>query len=230
MICVLTDPRRPVHLLSTLRSLDESATDTNKIVVVDGSYSPELSSTWRAELAPKPAGARNTQNRWSTWRAFELAVAAEDDLLFFEDDVTGCPSAALYAETLRVPDDCAFLSLYAPWGDASFPPGIWRYHASKFSFCQALKVPLHTCRVLVEARDEMAASACGGSDECIGEIGGRRDWLVGVHYPGLFQHVGAFSVVSGDRTLAGNRHSRAWLADIDAMKLRRSPGEFDHYR
>ncbi len=221
MIVVLTDPRRPEYLAKTLASVDQSATDPNKIVLVDG---PEIAvpASWRCIAAPKPASAPSRQNRWTTWRAFELAAEAQEDLLLFEDDVQGCLNAVLYAETLPVPADCAFLSLYVPWGDASFMPGIWRYHSANFSFCQALKVPLRTCRAFADARTEMEASASGGSDECMREVGGRRDWLVGVHYPGLFQHVGMSSLVSGEGGLFGARHSRAWIADIDAIRFRRS--------
>lgn len=220
MIVVLTDPRRTEYLAQTLASVDQSATDPQRIVLVDG-LSVSAPDTWRVVAAPKPASASPRQNRWTTWRAFELAAEAGEDLLLFEDDVQGCLNATAYAETLPVPVDCAFLSLYAPWGDASFMPGIWRYHSANFSFCQALKVPLRTCQVLAEARQEMETSASGGSDECIREIGGRREWLVGVHYPGLFQHVGMSSLINGEG-LFGSRHSHAWLADIDAMRLRRS--------
>ncbi len=221
MIVVLTDPRRPEYLAQTLASVDQSATDSNRIVLVDGPV-VAAPSPWRVISAPKPVSSLPKQNRWTTWRAFELAADAQEDLLLFEDDVQGCPNAVLYAETFPVPGDCAFISLYAPWGDASFMPGIWRYHSANFSYCQALKIPLRTCREFADARVEMETSKSGGSDECMREVGGRRDWLVGVHYPGLFQHVGMSSLVSGEGGLFGARHSRAWLTDTDAMRLRRS--------
>lgn len=233
MIVVLTDPRRGEHLAATLASVDSSATSELRVVLVDGaSNSVTVRPGWVVVGAPKPPGRPRTENRWSTWAAFEAAVAAGEDLLFFEDDVVGCPNAVRYAEELPVPRDCAWLSLYAPWGDISFPHGIWRRPAAQFVFCQALKVPLATCRELAGARAEMEAHALGGSDECMAAVGGRRDWLVGYHYPGLFQHVGHASLVSADRTLMGPRSSRAWLCDVDAMRLRRQPGSAlpDHFR
>jgi len=219
VIAVLTDPRRPQHLAATLAGIDSSAASRARVVVVDGAAAPDLPPGWRAELAPKPPRTRPAENKWATWRAFELAAAAGEDLLFFEDDVAGCPGAAAYAEEVRVPTDCALLMLYAPWGDGAFPPRIWRYHASQFSFCQALKIPLPTCQKLAAARREMERLEEGGSDECIRAIGGDLDWLVGMHVPGLYQHVGMKSIVSGDRDLGGHRTSRCWLTDQPASDL-----------
>lgn len=230
MIVVLTDPRRPEHLPATLASLDGSGADRNRIVVVDGEDLPRgLPVGWKTVRAPKPRGVSPRENRWSTWRAFELAAEAGEDLLFFEDDVLGSPNAVRYAELLKVPTDCAWVMLYAPWGDASFPYGIGRFHADRFSFCQALKIPLQTCRLLAAARGEMEVSRSGGSDECMRQIGARRDWLFGVHWPGLFQHVGVESVVS-NQSLRGDRTSRAWFAGMDAMSLLPGPRGGNIYR
>lgn len=221
MIVVLTDQRRREHLAATLADVDACAASPRRVVLVDGIEAPPVPSGWEVVLAPKPADARPTENRWTTWRAFELARAAGEDLIFLEDDVKACPGAALYVEQFAVPADTALVLFYAPWGDATMPWGLWRIHASRFSFCQALKVPLRTCITLCEARSEMETCVTPGSDECIREIGAARDWLIGVHYPGLYQHVGFTSIVSGDRTLLGSRASRAWLTDQNAEILHR---------
>jgi len=229
VIVVLTDQRRHDHLAATLIDVDSSASDKTRIVLVDGAEPPEVPAGWRAICAPKPLHAPATENRWTTWQAFELAVEAREDLLFLEDDVKGCPGAAKYAEEFSVPADCAFVMFYAPWGDATMPWSLFRIHAAQFSFCQALKVPLRTCRALHDARAEMVACPTPGSDECIRAIGAARNWMIGVHYPGLYQHVGAQSLVSGDRHLFGSRTSRAWMAGDDAAILTR-PFWRDGYR
>jgi len=221
VIVVLTDQRRSEHLAATLIDVDSSAIDQNRVVLVDGTEPPPVRPGWRVVCAPKPAHAPATENRWTTWRAFELACEAQEDLLFIEDDVKGCPGAAKYAGEFTVPPDCAFVMFYAPWGDATMPWCLFRIHAAQFSFCQALKVPLRTCQILCDAHAEMKTCSTPGSDECIREIGAARDWMVGVHYPGIYQHVGVQSLVSGDRNLLGNRSSRAWLTGDDAAILLR---------
>ena len=88
MIVVLTDPRRTEYLASTLASVDQSATDPARIVLVDGAAA-SAPDPWRVVSYPKPITAPPRQNRWTTWRAFELAAEASEDLLMFEDDVQG---------------------------------------------------------------------------------------------------------------------------------------------
>ena len=234
MIVVLTCPRPAGadYLGGTVEDVDSSATEKRKVIVADApsfDLPPGWEGRgWSASLVTKPAAARPRENKWAFWHALELALVVGEDLLFFEDDVRASPRAVLYAETLPVPADCAVVSLYAPWGDATHMPGIWRMHASNFSFCQALKIPARTVRALVDARAEMEASPQGGSDEMVREIGERRDWLVGFHLPGLFQHVGAESAVMGAREALGTgRSSRAWAADIDAFRFRSGR---DYYR
>lgn len=219
MIAVLTivHPQR-TYLERTLQGIDESATSAHKVVVVDGQYPPDVPAGWSVELAPKPSFAAPTENKHTTWRAFELAVEAGEDLVFFEDDLLFCKNAVRYIETFQVPSDCAFTLFYAPWGDASMR-GTWRIHAARYDFAQALKVPLDTCKTLVSLKSTMITSRLGGSDENLRILGTPRGWKIGVHYPGLVQHVGDFSAAS-QGLLRGSRCSQAWAGPaFDALTL-----------
>jgi hypothetical protein len=221
VIVVLTDPRRGEYLSATMSGVDQYApTGERRVLVVDGVIAPDVQlGGWEVHLAPKPAHARAGENRWSTWAAFELAARAGENLVFLEDDVVGSPGAAARAVSIAVPSDCAFLMLYAPWGDVWFPGTIWRFPAGGFSYCQALKLPLRTLRELVLARGEMEAMSGAGSDDCIRVIGERLGWLVGVHYPGLYQHVGERSLAAPHMTLE-SRTSDAWAGpDFDVRTL-----------
>jgi len=191
------------------------------VVVVDGDAPPAAAvrDGWEIHLAPKPAVARPGENRWSTWAALELAARAGENLVFLEDDARGSPGAAARACSLVVPSDCALVMLYAPWGDEWFPRSIWRVPAQIFSYCQALKIPLRTLRELEHARPEMENMKGGGSDDCIRAIGKRRGWMIGVHYPGLYQHVGERSLAAPHMTLE-SRTSNAWAGpDFDVRCL-----------
>ena len=109
---------------------------------------------------------------------------------------------------------------YAPWADSSMQSGVWRIHINNYNFAQCLKVPLRTCKILSNMRKDMEASREGGIDEILRVLGGPLDWKVGVHYPGLVQHIGSYSAVGETRTLRGYRSSRSWMgADFDAMSL-----------
>lgn len=229
MIAVLTDPRRRDHLVATLSCVDSSASGERRLIVVDGTSLPDepaayaKANGWETLFAPKPGEASPASNKHATWAAFAAAAASWEDLLFLEDDVVGSPNAAKYACAFTVPKDCAWVLMYAPWGDESMPWGVARFHTSSFSYCQALKIPHRTLMELTGARAEMAYDRSGASDDCMRDAGARRDWLFGVHYPGLFQHVGADnSLVSGpdDAALATpGRVSKAWLGEVDARAL-----------
>jgi hypothetical protein len=225
VIVVLTDLRRPEYLRATLAAADAAGAASQARAVVadapDGLVGHELAG-WPVVYAPKPAGAWRTVNKWSTWAAFELALGRGEDLVFLEDDVMPCARALEYAAALEVPPDCAWVSLYAPWGDGKIPFGIWRFPAVRFTYCQALKIPLRTLRALVAARGEMERAPVGGSDESMALIGRARRWHYGTHYPSLFQHVGERSSVSELQHHPEQRVSRAWPGPgFDAMELKR---------
>lgn len=217
MIAVLTC-RRPVdHLAETLRGIDASATDPNRVVVMDGTEPPPVPTGWRVVLAPKPDWEWHIHNRFPFWACLEQAAAAGEDLLFFEDDVTFCVNAVRYAERFVVPDSLAMVSLYVPFGDVATPPQIAVSDIHHFAFFQGAKIPLRTCRALVEAKPEMVQSRMGGSDTCVGIIGHARGWKVGTHYPSIVQHVGEHSVVS--QRVIPERISRCFDPNLDAMTL-----------
>lgn len=226
MIVVLTDLRRDRYLAATLAGVDESATG-RRVVIVDGDATPPVPPGWEVSFSAKPPGAHPRENRWATWDAFELAAAAGEDLVFLEDDVSGCPGAAEYAERLRIPDDCAFMTLFDPWIGTRFG-GIARLPGRAFNYCQALKFPLRTVRELVVARPEMEAIRRAGSDDCIRAIATPRRWLFGVHVPGLYEHVGAESVVSPAGSLVG-RTAASWMGQIHVRHLAPKPYGFDLY-
>lgn len=218
MIAVLTC-RRPVdHLPATLREIDASATERNRVVVVDGESAPYVPSGWTAKLAPKPAWDYKIHNRFPFWACMEAAVDAGEDLVFFEDDISLCVNGARYAEQFIVPDELALVSLFAPFAD--MPPGGPHIAVScikHFAFFQGAKIPLRTCRALVDAKAEMAASRLGGSDTCVGIIGHRRGWKYGTQWPSIVQHVGEHSVVTG--APVPGRIARSFDRNLDALTL-----------
>lgn len=225
MIVVITTarPDGSSHLADTLHAIDSSATSERRVVLVDSADALDVPSGWTVINFTKPPQAKRGQNKWITWRAFELAAEADEDLLFFEDDLALCRGAARYIERLAVPDDLAFVSLYDPYGDANDgrPWGLWRARMHVYHYCQALKVPLRTCRILAAGIDEMRGCLrFGGSDDTLRDFGQPRNWMCAIHVPGLVQHVGAKSCV-GTQGLEGARVSRSYPGDEwDAGQLR----------
>jgi hypothetical protein len=222
MIAVLTCQRPVSHLADTIRGIDASATERNRVVVVDGESVDDVPPHWSVKFAPKPAWDYKIHNRFPFWACLELAVDAGEDLLFFEDDVTFCVNAVRYAEQFVVPDGLALVSKIAPLGD--MPPGgphVAVHDIKHFAFLQGAKIPLRTCQSLMIARGEMQASRLGGSDTCVGIIGHRRGWKYGVHWPSIVQHVGDYSVVSQCHN--PGRIARSFDASLDALTLPLAP-------
>ncbi len=219
MIAVLTAPRITSYLERTLAGIDASARSTNKVVICDGEV-PALPAGWRAEPFVRPVP--HAHNKWACWRAFDLAVEAQEDLTLFEDDLSLCKNAALVIEDYAVPDDIAFMLFYAPW--STLPPAIWRAHINAYVYAQCLRIPLRSLKTLCELRPQMEACRLGGSDETIKAVTMPLNWYWGMHSPGLVQHIGADSAV-GNGFLRGSRISRDYPGDsFDALSLRR-----DHY-
>lgn len=224
MIVVITTarPDGSSHLADTLRAIDSSATSERRVVLVDGDAVPSVPPEWSVSNFQKPPN-KGGQNKWVTWRAFELASEAGEDLLFFEDDIALCKGAVRYMERMEVPRDVAFVSLYDPYGGTvdGRPWGLWRARMHVYSYCQALKVPLRTCRILAAGVDEMRETLrFGGSDDTLRDFGRPRNWLYAIHVPGLVQHVGVKSCV-GTQGLEGSRVSRSYPGDhFNALSLR----------
>ncbi len=216
MICVLTCPRPVNYLPATLRSIDASAKSKNRIVVVDGDYLPKDTTGWQVVYAPKPSWDYRIHNRFPFWRCLELAVEADEDLVFFEDDVLLCKNGAAYIESYKIPNGLAFVSFFSPELRASdcIATGL---PIKNFAFLQGCKFPLETCKKLVEMKSAMVSSQLGGSDNCVGKVGNELGWKYGIHCPSIVQHVGRESVVSGVDT---NRVSPTFRNDLDAMTIR----------
>jgi hypothetical protein len=219
---VVTTCDRSEYLQQTLDAIDLSATG-RKVLVADRCEPPARAGWEVSHVPPRPSFARPRENKWCLWHAFDLAAAAGEDLLFFQDDLALCRNAVRYVQRLAVPDDVALVSLFAPFGDSTMPHGLWRSKCHVYMYCQAVKFPLRTVRELAAARQEMADQLNrGGDDDALQVLGSARGWLYAVHYPSIVQHVGAKSSVS-DATLVGCRVSRAFPGvDFDAETLHHS--------
>jgi hypothetical protein len=205
------------YLRATLDSIDASARDTNKLVFVDGAEPLPLPDGWRSVCMRRPG--ERAENRWTAWGAIRVAAAGDEDLLLCEDDIRFCRNGAARAETVPIPDDVAFLSYFAPFGDMTMVEGIWRTGMTTFGYAQCLRLPARTCRELADADQEMRDCPVGMTDAVLRAIGVRRRWRYGVHYPGIVQHVGEVSAI-GTGSLDGCRVSRAYPGDeYDAHSL-----------
>ena len=199
------------YLQATLASIDASARDKHKVLFVDGSaYLTDAPPGWEQRITPRPCV--RAENRWPAWSAIRESVEHSEDLLLCEDDIKFCRNGVARAETVPIPDDVAFLSYFAPFGDLTMSEGIWRTSMTTFGYAQCLRLPLRTLRALIEKRWEMTDASNGTTDGVLRAMGVRRGWKYGVHYPGLVQHVGAVSAI-GTAGLVGRRVSRAYPGD-----------------
>lgn len=219
MIAIVTAARDgKSYLRDTISYVNSSASDHMRFLFVDGAEAI-YSTGWTTVNAPKPDGCPR-QNKWTAFAAVYLAADMSQDLILLEDDVRFCRNGMHRAEITNVPSDVAFLSLFAPFGDMTMPEGIWRASMANYGYAQALKIPLRTCVEIANNKSEMTDSRFGTTDGVLRDMGVKRGWLYGVHYPGLAQHVGETSVVSPGSKLDGRRISNAYPGDdFDAMSL-----------
>ena len=217
MICVLTNGVRPERLLSTLADVESSARG-RKAIVVDGDFQISRNG-WEVVHYRGPKVGR--QNKWVFWECLRVAAAADEDLVYVEDDASASKSAFAYIERFHeVPSDCAFASYYSPTGELHALPGHLRQQCSVFAYAVCLKVPLRTVKQLLDLTPEMEASRFGGCDDVLRALLGPRKHLAALHYPSLVQHVGDQSTVSDGATLGGDRSSRNWRGrGFDALSL-----------
>lgn len=229
MIIVPTCPRPDgaSYLEQTISDIDESARGRREILVDADSGEIDLSGSkfveWRIRhlrswSEPHPAG----ENKWVVWQALRIAIQRNEDLILLQDDLHLARGAAVWMEDFPVPADLAWVSFYAPQGDALMVPSLARWHCQHFNYCQALKIPLRTLRALREPEivREMAVHRMGGDDETLRHFGDRFDWKFGVIYPGPVQHVGAVSAVGNGDLRSMSRYSRAFSGrDFDFRNL-----------
>jgi hypothetical protein len=213
VIAVLTHPRPgPSYLAATLASTDESA-QGRRIVVTD---SPALPCAWKVDAFKRPDTV-TPDNRWTLWRAFNLAYECGEDLIAVEDDVQWCKSGARAAEMLAVPHDVAWVSLFDVGAGPVMPHGLWTSrNAGGFMFAQAIKFPLRTCALMRRMGCDLYDRV--GSDSQLAALGGMLGLSYAIHVPSLVQHVGAVSSV-GNVGLEG-RTSPSWRADFDPSTMR----------
>lgn len=212
MIAVLTHPRPGAsYLADTLASTDASA--TGRRVVVSDSLEPvgELPPGWELAAFERPA-TPTPDNRWTLWRALEIAAESGDDLIAVEDDVRWCKNGARFAEVLPVPGDVAWVSLFDVGSTWEMGHGLWTSRRPEnFIYAQAIKFPHRTCLVLKRLGCAMFDRV--GSDSQLGALGMWLGLSYAVFVPSLVQHVGAVSAV-GNSGLEG-RQSRSWREDFD---------------
>jgi hypothetical protein len=215
MIVVLTCNREQPYVEETLRQIEESAKG-RKVILVDGKSFPPREG-WEIVCRPRPV--IPPQNKWTAWEAFRLAAEAEEDLVFFEDDLEFCKNAPAFIESFPIPDDVGFTVFFSPWLTREQPLGLWRIHPHAYIMAQAMKFPLRTVKKLHEARrapiwDE--ARCFGGFDEILRHIVISMGLRLGIFNPGLVQHVGAVSLV-GNGDLQGMRVAKNYAGkDTDA--------------
>lgn len=216
MIAVLTHPRNGISYLNdTIASTDESA--TGKRIVISDSLRV-ISCAWPVESFERPLTAF-PDNRWSLWRAFNLAYESGEDLIAVEDDVKWCRNGARHAEMLPVPHDVAWVSLFDVGSGPTMPHGLWTSRkAGGFMFAQAIKFPHRTCALM--RRTGCTNHDRVGSDSQLAAIGDMLGLSYAVHVPSIVQHVGAISAV-GNGGLEG-RTSSTWKAEFDPTMVYRT--------
>lgn len=234
MIVVLTC-RRPdgsnKYVRETVRQIDESAKGERRILLSDG----PLDDDWRPpsdwEIVYKNRPVIQPQNKWVAWTAFEMAAEANEDLVFFEDDLEFSKNAPGFISKFKVPNDVEFIVFYTPWFTHEIPIGLWRIHAGCYMMAQAMKFSASTAKLLAAARYEsiwQEAMALGGLDEILRHIASTNRWRYGIFHPGIVQHIGENSVV-GNGPLRGMRSARNYAGkDLDPHDLRQAGlGYFD---
>jgi hypothetical protein len=214
VIAVLTHPRPGgvSYLGDTLASIDRSARGRRVVISDVSAHRPELPPPWELEAFDRPASVV-PQNKWALWRGMRIALEAGEDLVTFEDDVLLCRNGAVQAETLAVPPDVAWLSLYDPWFDTRCPHGLWRSRALTFMYAQAMKFPLRSLELLLLFNP--ISHDRTGADDLLASLGRMLGLTYAVHVPSIAQHVGAVSAV-GNGDLA-DRTSRSFRADYNPL-------------
>ena len=225
MIVVLTS-RRPqgknAYVGETLRQIDESASKERRVLLSDGPLDDDFKVPVGWEVVFKQRPVIPPQNKWVAWTAFEMAAEANEDLVFFEDDLEFCKNAPGYIAKFKVPDDLNFIVFYTPWLTHEQPIGLWRIHAGSYVMAQAMKFPVRTCKELAATRNSelwTQGVMLGGLDEILRHIATEKRWRYGIFNPGIVQHIGENSVV-GNGPLRGMRSAKNYAGkDLDPHDL-----------
>lgn len=179
MIAILTSPRAVDYFTATCRAVIEQSPASRVVVVADGCdvvVPPEWSVIHRTR----------TSHADAMWEAFRAAAAADEDLVFLEDDVRLARGALQYIESHRFPEHLAFVQFWNRWmGRAPWA----LYETSNMETLQGLlcvKFPSSTVRALAEVKPaksdpELALRIA---------LAGKR---YGMHVPDLAWHVGETS-------------------------------------
>ncbi len=220
MIVVLTcNNRGQSYVEETLCQIEENAKG-RKVILVDGDSFPPREG-W--EIACQPRQVIPPQNKWTAWEAFKLAANAEEDLVFFEDDLEFCKNAPSFIESFKVPDDLGFVVFFSPWLTKDQPLGLWRIHPHAYIMAQAMKFPLRSVKKLLTARTApiwQEVMNQGGFDEVLRHVAISMKMRFGIMNPGLVQHIGAVSLV-GNGDLKGIRVAQNYGGkSLDACKLK----------
>lgn len=209
MIAILTTDRPGVsYLAQTIADVDSSATGAR--VVISDAGNPDVPAHWETcwFRKPAPSAPGRNENKWSTWRAFELAALYGEDLVVLEDDIRLCHRAAERMDRFVMPSDLAFVSFFANHGG---PPGLARWRPHAFQLAQAVKYSLATCRTLLSLRGEITGGDRTGEAH-VARIAAELGWMFGIYHPSLVQHVGAVSSIG-----SGFNTSPSWRGlDWDA--------------
>ncbi|HEU0081832.1 MAG TPA: hypothetical protein VFQ87_03095 [Bradyrhizobium sp.] len=247
IVVVLTTPKRPQYLAQTLRDLDACGGHAipRRVVAVDGPLRDVLKLRalprgW--ELMQVGPGGRGNRECFANVCRKVAAMPGAGDLLFFEDDVTGCANALTALDRLQVPDDVGFIQAFDHRNrlpDATAPmllrlatdepeDGLW------FWGNQALKIPSRTVAHLAQqpadrfvqgvAWDQTERSLTYGADVWLGAHAASSwaPWQVyGLIAPSLFQHTGGISAVNPQWRLTPGmwRIARNWRREFDGLTL-----------
>lgn len=199
MIIVNTIQSRP-YFLDTIHSIQQNNLNGlgRLIVLSDGLLDRDVDH-WEVIQSEK-IGRRNIG-----WKALRIALAAQEDLLFFEDDILVCDDGPQIMFNAKIPDRVSFLSFFhtTPPGDFRNKhinkPRIKLIDANKWLFSQAIKIPLDIIELLCNENYNKVAQDLlpNGFDAAIGAIISKTNKpKVGIVWPNLIEHVGKQSIVS----------------------------------
>ena len=166
MIVVLTCLRIPSCAEATLQQIDE-CTHSKKLLLVDGvDLLPHAG--WDIVCHPRPIVP--PQNKWTAWEAFEIANRANEELVFFEDDLNSARMRRVSSKTFLYQMTLAFVTFFSPGSIPRGRIGLWRRPRAQLHDGAGAQV-LSTDRTGAAAyKEEAMAIGPGGFDEALHHI------------------------------------------------------------